>query len=177
MTWRRGCLFGVIGLLAACLIICGVGYFVYLPRARDSIARDVKEGVGTAIAQYIATPAVGPGTYTITANSLSSQLTDQAKDFGVDKVTVEIHQTGLKLGLHLSNSDLNYTGQPAAENGQFVVHNVKADNGGASFLLPADKLAGAISDGVNGVLNAQGLALTGLHLGEGAMTLTTTPAK
>src|SRR3954451_10047613 len=70
---KRGCCVGVVGLLALCLIACGAGYFLAIPRARDQIQGSVQHAISTEVAIQIR-PSSGtpspPGSYTITQQEL-----------------------------------------------------------------------------------------------------------
>ena len=183
MTARRGCLIGVVGVLAVCVLGCGIGWFVVLPRVQDAVADPIGERIGTTVAEELAAApgaAPRPGTSVITAEDLTDQLADEiagSSGIQVDDATVRIDPTGVELALAYDQGEIVYTAQLAAEAGRLVVRDVDASQDFMRFLLPADKLAGAIEAGVNGYLAANGLRLVDLELTDGAMTLTTEVAR
>jgi hypothetical protein len=169
---RRGCLFGVGGVLVLCLVACGLLYFVGLPRIQDRIADDFEEGVATVVADA----APGSGTFVITEEALNDKLSDDVEN---SDVVAEITPNGISIDLSIEESgdrEVGYSAVPVVEDGKFALTDVEAHDGFMERFLPKNKLADAVEDGVNGVLAENNLELTNITLGDGQMTLTAVPA-
>ena len=178
--FRRGCLIVVLGFLGLCVVGCGVGYFVGVPWLRGNVRDSIRDGIATEVAVQIpAVPGAGvePGTYQFTEAELLRNLRATSEDANIDDLLLDISPSGLKLGLTVpGNQDGTYEGVPTVENGRLVIEDMSVDNDGLEFLLPADDLAGAIEDGVNDYLAANGQHLTAVNLGDGTLSLTTEDA-
>jgi hypothetical protein len=173
---RRGCLFGVGGVLVLCLVTCGLLYFVGLPRIQDRVADDFEDGVSTVVAEGIANAAPGSGTMVITEEQLNDKLSDDVEN---SDVVSEITPAGISIELNLEESgdrNIGYSALPIAQDGQLVLTEVEANDGVMERFLPKVKLADAVEDGVNGVLAEHNLQVVDVTLGDGEMTLTTAPA-
>lgn len=173
---RRGCLIGAGGLFGLLLLCCVVGYFVGIPRFRDSIGEGISESVSTEVAGQIGTGQVGPGSYTITVADLQEQLEARVDVQNVEDLGVSITPQGLTLAFSTNGQQVGYSGIPVAQNGQFVMNDMTVDNDGLAFFLPADKLGESIESGVNNYFSAQGLAIGSLQLGEDEITVEAIPA-
>ena len=176
---RRGCMIFVLGALGLCVVGGVLGWLVGVPRLRDGLQDGVRDGIATEVANQIPADAGGevpPGRYTFTEGELQAGLADEAGD-QVEDVLIDLSPTGIRLGfVAQGDQELNYRGLPAAENGRFVVQDMEATNGLLDFVFPADDLAAAIEDAVNGYLTESGLRLQAVELGEGELTLETEPA-
>src|SRR5215213_8160446 len=111
---RKGCLFGVIGLLGLCVIGCGLGYFVGLPRVRDGLRDPFEEVIGTQVA-LVAAPTPGeapePGTYTLDAADLNTAIRDRLGDNGsFDDVAVNLTPGRYQVRFTTNNQDVTYGG-------------------------------------------------------------------
>jgi hypothetical protein len=171
---NRRLLFVVVGVLAACLICCGVLYFVALPRARDQVNDGIRDGVASEVAGQIASAgSAAPGTYVITQDELLDRIrsTTSGNDANVEDFTLTITPSQIEVGFDSSSQSATYTGQVAAVDGRLEVQNMSTSSGLLNFLFPADDVAGAIEDGVNEYLDANGLVLNGLTMGDGQITL------
>src|SRR3954468_12775119 len=74
---RRGCLFGITGILGLCIASCLFSYFVGLPRLHDRIREPIDDAVTTEISRQIQpfpNATVAPGTYVIRADQLNAGL-------------------------------------------------------------------------------------------------------
>jgi hypothetical protein len=173
---RRGCLFGVGGVLVLCLVACGLLYFVGVPRIQDRVASDFEEGVSTVVAEGLANAAPGAGTMVITEEHLNDKLSDDVEN---SDVVSQITPAGISIELNLEEGgdrDIGYSAVPMAQGGQLVLTEVEANDGVMERFLPKEKLADAVEDGVNGVLAEHNLQLVDVTLGDGEMTLTVAPA-
>ena len=176
---RRGCMIFALGALGLCVVGGILGWLVGVPRLRDNLRDGVRDGIATEVAAQIPAGAGGevpPGRYTFTEDELQAGLAEEAGD-QVEDVLIALSPTGIRLGfVAQGDQEFNYRGVPAAENGRFVVQNMEATNGVLDFLLPADDLATAIEDAVNGYLGENNLRLQAVELGDGELTLETEPA-
>jgi hypothetical protein len=173
---RRGCLYGVVGILGLCIIGCILGYTVVLPRARDEAREEFGEAIGTQIARQIAPdPALvpKPGTYVISDDELNAGLSDEisASDY-FDEVAVEFASTGFTIRFTANESDVTYYGNVTAVDGRLEAIDLD-DEGVMSFFFPASEVGEALEDVINDYLAANNLRVTAAELGEGTLTLTT----
>lgn len=177
---RRGCLFTVLGILGICVIACGLGYFVAIPRIRDREADQVRDSISTQVAIQIPagdTGEVPPGTYTLTAAELQEGLLANVDDDTVDDLSIRITPAGLELALKTSgDQEATYTGLPVASDGELEMTDMDSTSGMLNFIFPAENLGDAIEDGVNDYLRANNLTLDSLTLNNGSITLETVPA-
>jgi hypothetical protein len=177
---RRGCLIGSVGTLALCLVVCGLGYFVAIPRVRDTVRDGMRDALSTQVAIQIPAGVDGsaePGEYTITAADLQDQFVANTEDGSVQDVFVRISPSGIEIGLTASaDQEAVYSGFPLAEDGDLVMSNMTTNNEVLDFILPADDLGTAIEDAVNNYLAESGLVLDSLKLSEGELTLETSAA-
>ncbi|CAA9562756.1 MAG: hypothetical protein AVDCRST_MAG49-2642 [uncultured Thermomicrobiales bacterium] len=178
MFWRRGCLFGIVALLALCVLGSALGYFVALPRLRDNLRDEVADGIGTEVAGQIA-PAgnAEPGRHVITARDLQDSLTGRISGQGLEDLVVRIAPTGVEFGFSTRGQDATYAGNPVVAGGRLAMTDMTVSNDSLGFFLRPDDVGAAIEAGVNGYLAANGLTLDGVELGEGEMTLVTAPAR
>lgn len=170
----RRLLFVAVAVLAACLVCCGVLYFVALPRARDQVNDGIRDGVASEIAGRISSAgSAAPGTYVITASDLLDRIQDttSGNDANVEDFTLTISPAEIEVGFDSNSQSATYTGQLAAVDGRLEVQNMSTSSGLLNFLFPADDVAGAIENGVNDYLDANGLTLNGVTMGDGEITL------
>jgi hypothetical protein len=177
---RRGCLIAIVAVLGLCVVGCGLGWFVLLPRVQDAIAGEFEDAVATGVAGVTAdAPVVGAGTLVVTEETLNRQFAAEvegSQGVEVEDVATRITPAGIEIVFDLSNRDATYAGQVAAEDGRLVVRDMEVDPSEMRWFLPADKMGEAIEDGVNGVLAANDLRLASVVLGDGEMTLQTEAA-
>lgn len=174
---RRGCLIGLGGSFGLLLLCCVVGYFVGIPRFRDSVGDGISEAVSTEVAGQIGTGQIGPGTHRLSVADLQRQLATQVSGENVEDLGISVTPQGLSLSFSANGQQIGYSGTPVAQNGQFVMNDMTVDNDALAFFLPADKLGDAIESGVNNYFAAQGLSIGSLQLGEGEITLEALPIR
>ena len=122
-----------------------------LPRAQDAIANDIGDGVATVVAQGIISADPSTGQLVITEEQLNSKL---GSDVNNADVTTQIDSSGVAIEFSYRDDNTNpirYSATPTVdENGLFVLTNVQTTNGNGFIerLLPKDKLASSIEDGV-----------------------------
>jgi hypothetical protein len=173
---RRGCFIAVIGVLGLCLVACGFGYFVGLPRFQDNARDEIRDAISTEVAQQI--PSTGgtaePGTYTLNESELQEGLAENLDVQNVDNLLVQITPTGLAFVIDTdSGTDVTYSGFPVAANGRLEMTNMESSEGFLDFLFPADELGKAIEDAVNTYLAQNNLQLDAVELADGELTLVT----
>ncbi len=173
---RRGCLIGAGGLFGLLLLCCVAGYFVGIPRFRDSIGDGIAGSVSTEVAGQIGTGQVAPGTYTLSVGELQRQLATQVDGQNVEDLGLSVQPQGLNLEMSINGQRIGYSGIPTAQNGQVVMLDMTVDNDALAFFLPADTLGNAIESGVNDYFAAQGLAIDSLRLGDDEITVEAVPA-
>lgn len=179
---RRGCLVLAGVIVGACLVGWVVLWYAALPRLRGGVQAGLADGIGTEVAARLpATPAGEGGRYVLTEADLESSLSGATAEGGgagsVEGLDVEISPGGFALGIRTAGGQsATYTGVPAVEAGQLVIREMRSDSEVLQVFLPAEDLAGAIAQGVNGTLTAQGAVLDGLALREGEIELRTAPA-
>lgn len=178
---KKGCLIGVSVVLVLCLAACGLGYFVGLPRVRDSVRDGIRDAISTEVAVQI--PATGggsaaPGDYTITALELQNSLAANFNSSTVDDIIVRINQAGFEFGFKASGGqETTYSGLPSVENGKLVMTNMKASDGTIDWFFPAKDLGKAIEQAVNNYLAENNLQIADLTLNDGSITFETTTLK
>jgi hypothetical protein len=176
---RKGCLYGVIGVLGLCIVACALGYLVGLPRLRENVREPLEEVVGTQIARQIApNPGVrpAPGTYVISENDLNDGLQAEVDRTDLfDDVAVTLAPDGFDLRFTTNDTDVTYTGDIAAVDGRLEVTEINADGWMTTF-LPASEVRKALENVINDYLTANDLRLADAELGDGTLTLTTEAA-
>lgn len=150
------------GLLLLC---CVVGWFVGIPRLRDSIEGDLSEAVSTEVSQQIGPADIEPGTYTISVTDMQRQLASTLNTQNIEDFDISVDSTGMSISFVSSGQTIGYSGVPIAQNGELVMDNMTVDNDVLGFFMPADRLGDAIESGVNNYFDAQGLDIGSLELG------------
>ena len=144
---RRGCLFGVTGVLGLCVIACVLLYVVGLPRLRENAREPLEEAVGTQIARQIApNPGIapGPGTYVISADDLNAGLRDELGESEYfDEVAVVFAADGFTVRFTANERDTTYHGNVTATDGRLEVTDM-TDDGVMTFFFPASEVRKAL---------------------------------
>lgn len=150
------------GLLLLC---CVVGWFVGVPRLRDSIEGDLADSISTEVSEQIGPADIGPGRYEISVADMQRQLASTLTSQNIDDFNISVDASGMSIGFTSSGQTIGYTGLPTAQNGELVMDNMAVDNSALGFFMPADRLGNAIERGVNSYFDAQGLDIGSLELG------------
>lgn len=150
------------GLLLLC---CVVGWFVGIPRLRDSIEGDLSDSISTEVAEQIGTGDIGPDTYTISVAEMQRQLASTLNSQSIDDFDISVDADGMAISFESGGQSIGYTGVPTAQNGGLVMEDMTVDNDALGFFMPADRLGNAIEVGVNTYFDARGLDIDGLELG------------
>ncbi len=158
---RRGCLMSVAAILGLSLICCLLLIFVGWPRFQDTIADGISDGLSTEVAEQVGPGGVDlePGTYTISMTELEQQLANADSTQGVDDIAFSTENGEINLEFGSGGQTFGYSGVPIAQNGELVLTDVTVDGGLPDWIFPADTLASAIENGVNGYFQAQGLEI------------------
>ena len=176
---RRGCFIFVIGVLGLCLVACGFGYFVGLPRFQDSVSDDVHDAISTEIAQQI--PSTGgtaePGTYSFNESEIQEGLAENVDLQNAGNLLVQFTPTELEFTFDVDGgNDVTYSGVPVAVNGRLEMANMESSEGFFDFFFPADELGNAIEDAVNTYLAQNNLQVDAVELANGELTIVTVAA-
>jgi len=177
---RRGCLIGVVAVVALCIGGWVLLWYAGLPRLREGVQAGLTEGIGTEVAARLPTVVPGeivPGSYVVTAEELQRALGGTVQGGSVQGITVDFSPSGLALGIQTEGGQAaTYTGVPAVEDGRLVLRDMRSDSDVLDLFLPADDLGAAVADGVNRALAAQNLLLDGVELGNGQLELRLAPS-
>jgi hypothetical protein len=176
---RRGCVIFVLGSLVLCLLACGAGYFIGLPRLQDGLSDEISDVISTQVAEQI--PAVNgsaqPGEYTFNEAVLQDAFARNVDTESVDDFLIRITPENLEFVIGIEGGeDIAYSGVPVAINGQLEMTNMETNEGFFDRIYPADKLGDAIEEAVNDYLDANGLQVSDVQLVDGEMTIVTTAA-
>jgi hypothetical protein len=163
------------GALLACLLICVVVGFVTVRGIRSGIEDSVQDGISTVVAEQIgATGAAAPGTYVITEADILGQIERQLEGDGanIDNLVVRI-LTGnqIQIGFDSEGQGVTYDGTISAEDGALRVNDMEASSGLLDFLVPGDRVATGIENGVNDYLLTNNLVLASVSSEPGELTL------
>lgn len=174
---RRGCLIAVGSLFGLLLLCCVLGWFVGIPRFRDSVEGSLSDSISTEVSEQIAGqvgPAdAGPGTYTISVADMQRQLQSTLNSQNIDDIDIAVDANGMSIAFVSGGQRIGYNGVPTAQDGRLVMEDMTVDNDALGFVLPADRLGDAIEAGVNGYFDAQGLDITNLSLGNDEIEIVT----
>lgn len=174
---KKGCLIGTVGLLALCLVGCGLGFFVGLPRIRENAREELRDAISTEVANQIPAGSSGvaePGSYTFTAAELQRSLAESFQTSTIDDIVIRIDASGIAFGFKTSGGrETTYSGLPIAENGRLKMTKMDATDSILDFVIPATDLGKAIEDAVNNYLAANNLKIDTLTLTEGEITFDT----
>jgi hypothetical protein len=170
---RRGCMSTLVIFVLLALLCCGSIWLIGLPRARDTVSDRISNGLSTQIADQLGGVTLQPGEHTLSVSGLQQQMQD-AGIFGNDvELRVSVSPAGLFFSFDTNGQTIGYTGTPAVEDGKLVIEYLESDNDVLGFLLPPDKLAGALERGVNTYVSAQGQQMQDLTLGADVITFVT----
>jgi hypothetical protein len=174
---RRGCLFGITGILGLCIASCVISYFIGLPRLHDRIREPIDDAVTTEISrqiQPIPNATVAPGTYVIRDDQLNAGLGSYVDlRGGFKNVIVTFAPAGFEINFTSDRQNVTYRGDIEAVDGQVRVTNM-TDHGWLTYILPKGEIRKALENQINKYLAANGLRVSSAQLGDGRLTLVTT---
>lgn len=176
---RRGCVVAVIGLLGLCLLVCGLGYFVALPRVRESARNEIRDAIGTVVAQQI--PAVRgtveAGSYTLNEADIQQGIAENFDIQTVEGVLIRIEPERIAFVLSAEGGEeITYSGVPTVVNGRLEMNEMSSSEGFLDVLFPAGELGRAVEEAFNTYLDQNGLDIESIELTDGALTIVTVPA-
>jgi hypothetical protein len=176
---RRGCLISL-GVIAGLLLLCCVlGWFVAIPRFRDTVADSISEELSTQVADQLQPPSgtLEPGTYTLSVAELQRQIdanmedSSTTSDFGIS-----IDQNQLVIDFDAGSQTFGYSGTPTVRDGKLVIDDMEVDSDQLGWVMPADRVADIIEDGVNDYFASQNLSIESIDLGEDEIEFQVVPA-
>lgn len=173
----RGCgCFSTLIILVLLLVIClGLGWFVGVPRIRDSVSHGIQEGIGTQISRELGVANVGSGEHTINLSTIAGQMQTQLKDAGIEDITLTGDGQFLYLSMTSRGSKAVYSGKPEVVNGKLVMTDMSTSNNVLGFFMPAGRLGDAIELGVNNYFAAQGQRIVSLAIDTTTLSVVTEP--
>ena len=159
--------------LGLCIVCMIVGYFAFLPRFQDRLESSIEEAVSTYVAPQISSldGDAAPGEGSLTEEELNAEIA--SGDPNLEDLAVDITPENLVFQFGEQGRELTYTASVAAVDGRIEVTDATLD-GIPSWVLSESSVSDGIEQGINNYLEANGLTLTDVTLGEGVMTFTTT---
>lgn len=175
---RRGCLIAVGSILGLLLVCCVVGWFVAIPRLRDTVSNGVSEELSTQIASQLDTVpgALDSGTHTLSVADLRSQIDANLDSGTASDFDISVDPQGIAIAFESNNQQIGYSGVPVAQDGELTIDDMTVDNDVLGFILPADRAAGIIETSVNSYFAARDLEIQSIELGDDEITFTTVPS-
>ncbi|MDQ3655028.1 MAG: hypothetical protein M3457_08110 [Chloroflexota bacterium] len=175
---RRGCLLAVGSVLGLLLLCCVIGWFVGIPRLRDTVSDGISEELSTQIASQLddVPGDLDPGTYTLSVADLRSQIDANLDSSTASDFDISVDPQGIAINFESNNQQIGYSGVPVARDGELVIEDMTVDNDVLGWILPADRAAGIIEDSVNSYFAARDLEIQSVELGNDEITFTTVPA-
>lgn len=176
---RRGCLISL-GVIAGLLLVCCVlGWFVAIPRFRDTVSDSISDELTTQVAGQLQPPTgtLEPGTYTLSVADLQRQIdanmdeSSTTSDFGIS-----IDGDQLVIDFDAGSQTFGYSGTPTVRDGKLVIDDMEVDDDTLGWFMPADRMADIIETGVNDYFTSQGLAIDGIQMGEDEIEFEVVPA-
>jgi hypothetical protein len=162
----------MVGLL---LICCIVGWFFGIPRLQDNIADSISHELSTEVANQLDSSAgnLQPGTHTISVAQLQSQIDQNLDDSSTSDFGISVDANGIEVGFTSGTQDFSYSGKPVAEDGKLVIEDMETSSGWLGRIMPADKVANIIEDGINDYFAARNQEIQSIQLGNDKITFTT----
>jgi len=175
---RRGCLIAVGAMAGLILLCCVLAWFVGIPQLRDNIADTLSEELSTQVASQLDSPAgdLPPGTYTLSVEDLQDQFEENIDESTASDVGISVNPTGIDIGFTSGTQDFGYSGMPVARDGRLAIDDMTVDEEFLGWIMPADRVAGIIEDGINEYFITRGLEIESIELGDDEITFTTVSA-
>ena len=174
---RRGCLIAVGSIFGLLLICCILVWFAGIPRLRDSISDSFTDELSTQVAIQLDANAPGAeaGTYTLSVADLQRQIDANVDSSTASDFEISVDPTGMAIQFQSGEQSFGYTGTPVARDGELVIDDMEVDNEFLSWIMPADKMASTVENGVNNYFEAEGLEIESITLGDNEITFVTVP--
>lgn len=175
---RRGCLISLGAIAGLLLICCVLGYFVAIPRLRDSVSDSITEQLSTEVADQLAPPSgnLEAGTYTLSVADLQQQIDANTDSSSETNFGILVTPNGMTIDFDSGSQTFGYTGVPVVRNGKVELDDMQVDNEALGWIMPADRVASIIENGINDYVSSQGMQVESLELGDNEITLTVVPA-
>lgn len=157
-------------LLGLCILCVGLGYFVAIPRVKESVEDGVNEAVSTHVAPLIAGIDVTPeaGTYTLTEDDINNQI--QSGNVDLQDLRFVITPAGLELRFGEQGQDVVYTAQVSAVDGRVEIQGADLD-GIPTWIIPTGAISDGLERGINDYLTTNNLTVSSITMQEGSMTM------
>lgn len=165
----------IVGLLLLC---CVLVWFLGIPRFRDGVADTISEELSTQVAGQLDTTAgdLDPGTYTLSVEDLRDQFEANVDESTASDFGIAVDPSGIDIGFTSGTQEFGYSGTPVARDGRLAIDDMTVNTEFLGWIMPADRVAGIIEDGINDYFAARGLAIDSIQLGNDEITFTTVPA-
>jgi hypothetical protein len=122
------------------LLCCGSIWLIGLPRARATVSDRISNGLSTQIADQLGGVTLQPGEHTLSISGIRSP----AADAGCRNFRQRRRSAGLSFSFDTNGQTIGCTGTLAVEDGKLVIEHLESDNDVLGYVLPANKLAGAL---------------------------------
>ncbi len=157
--------------LALCVGCVFLGYFVAIPRVKDSVRTGIDEAVATYVAPQIAGIGIAPkpGTYTLDEEQVNEQIRSSGGT-NLQDLRFQITPSGLRFDFGEQGQDLAYTAQVSAVDGKLHVETADL-TGIPSWIVPSSAISRGVEDGINAYLTEHNLRLASVTLQDGSMEL------
>src|SRR5699024_11179599 len=107
-----GCLFGCSGVVLIVIVICGLLYFVGLPRFQNAVRDDLGEELSTHVARQVSPQISGaklqPGEYRVSLDELQQQLSAGNDDNEVSGIDVRREGDQIVFRIQFADQKLEY---------------------------------------------------------------------
>lgn len=175
---RRGCLIAVGAMAGLLLVCCALVWFLGIPRLRDNIADTLSDELSTQVASQLETPGgdLPPGTYTLSVEDLQDQLEESIDESTASDFGISVSPSGIEIGFTSGTQDFGYSGMPVARDGRLAIDDMTVDTDFLGWIMPADRVAEIIEDGINEYFIAHDLEIESILLGDDEITFTTVAA-
>ena len=175
---RRGCLISFAAMAGLLLLCCLVGVFFGLPRLQDSVSDAISEELSTEVANQLdqTSGTLAPGTYTLQVDDLQRAIDDNMDSSTTSDFGISVDQTGIQIDFDSGSQSFEYSGMPVARDGKLVIEDMKVDDDWLGRLMPADKVANTIEDGINDYFAARNLQIDNIDLGNDEIVFTVSEA-
>lgn len=165
---RRGCLFGCSGVVLVVLVICGLLYFVGLPRFQDRLRNELSDSLSTQVARQIDSQISGaklrPGEYRLSLGMLQREMNASNDDDQISGFDIRSQGDEIVLRVGMSGQNLEYRGVPTIVDGRLHMADMTSTSGALDFFLPPDKLGQAVDKGINAYIEKQGMSLRDVRI-------------
>ncbi len=157
-------------LLVLCIGCVAVGYFVAIPRVKESVEEGVDQAVSTYVVPQMANISGTPeaGVYTLTDEEINNRI--QSGNADLSDLRFVITPAGLELRFGEQGQDVAYSAQVSAVDGKIEIQGANLD-GVPSWIIPTGAISNGVESGINDYLAANDLIVSSVTLQDGSMTL------